>query len=240
MARPKFEKVEDAVKSMFDSLRRQFLPYGDKALTFSYQSLGELYEQSVRANGGIPDPDTKAALNEIAATYLDAAELRTSANLKHVLSTMKRAKLADGEQTPDVQELVEGALDKATTEVDRIVDTESQRARSVGAWEGINQAAAQMGIDDPTVFFVVVRDQHLCDECKRLHLLPDETTPRVWKMSELGHDYHERGEEFPSVQGLHPHCRCTKTLLFPGWGFDSGGMVQYKSPDYDEFKKQRE
>jgi hypothetical protein len=241
MTPKKYEKVEDAVKAMFDSLRRQFLPKEDKRLTFSYQSLGELYEQSVRAAGGIPDPETRANLEEIADTYLTAAETRTIANLKHVVNVVRRAKAHDAmEALPDVQEAVEDTIDRASTEVERIVDTESQRARAVGAWEGINQAAAQMGIDDPTVFFVVVRDESLCGECKRLHLLPNEITPRVWKMSELNHDYHDRGGEYPSVQGLHPHCRCSKTILFPGWGFDSSGMVKYISPDYDEFAKQRE
>lgn len=239
MTRPKtaFQKVSDAVKDMFDALRAQFLPKEGKNLNIGFTSLPDLYNQSVRASGGVPNPETAESLMEIAETYLDAAQARTEANIKHVLQAHKHSK--KDEQPIDVHTAIEEQVEKATSEVDRIVDTESQRARSVGAWEGINQAAAKMGIDDPTVFFVVVRDQYLCDECKRLHLLPDLTTPRVWKMSEISHEYHVRGQENPSIQGLHPHCRCTKTILFPGFGFDSDGATTYISPGYDEYAKQR-
>lgn len=233
----KFETIKDAVDAMFNALRDQFMPAEGKVLRIGYSTLGELYEQAVRASGGVPDPDTKQSLNEIADTYLDAAQSRMEANLKHVLTAVKHSKKED--KQIDTQSAIDEVVEKATTEVERIVDTESQRARAVGTWEGVSQAAAQMNIDDPTVFFVVVRDESLCDECKRLHLLPNEITPRVWKLSEVAHEYHERGNEYPTIQGLHPHCRCTKTILFPGFGFDSSGMVHWKGPDWDEFKSQR-
>jgi len=97
--------------------------------------------------------------------------------------------------------------------------------RNVGILEGIVKTNAVAGVEDPTVFFVVVRDGVLCGECKRLHMLEDGVTPRVWKLSEVGHGYHKKGEQFPKVGGLHPHCRCVLSTLLPGYGFNEGGFV---------------
>lgn len=79
---------------------------------------------------------------------------------------------------------------------------------------------------------------HNCSECKKLHLLPDEQTPRVWKMSEVGAGYHKKGDPAPKVGGLHPHDRCTIQTLPPGYGFE-GGRITYIGKDHDEFAKQR-
>lgn len=233
----KFKKIKDAVRAIFEAVRLQWLPKGKHLNIGYFTSLGDLYNQSVRASGGTPSADTRKALEEVAGSYLDGAQSRLEANLKHIVTVVSASKTE--EKPVDVQTMIEEAVDKASTEVETVVDTESQRARSVGAWEGITQAAAQMGIEDPTVFFVVVRDDRLCDECKRLHMQPNGITPRVWKLSEVKHEYHERGDPNPSVMGLHPHCRCTQTVLFPGFGFDSGGFVHYISPDWDEYAHQR-
>jgi hypothetical protein len=99
--------------------------------------------------------------------------------------------------------------------------------------------AAGIGDADPTVFFVLVRDQNTCKECIRLHLMPDQSTPRLWKFSELKQGYHKRGEEKASAFGLHPHCRCTLTYLSGGFGFDEFGKLEYKGENFNAYSKQK-
>jgi len=79
---------------------------------------------------------------------------------------------------------------------------------------------------------------HNCNECKKLHLMDDMTTPRVWKLSDLGHGYHKRGEESPKVNGLHPACRCTLTMLTPGFGFSDQGKIKWVKLEHDEHAAQ--
>jgi hypothetical protein len=104
--------------------------------------------------------------------------------------------------------------------------------------DAITKINAASGVSDPIVFFVVVRDQTLCPECKRLHLMPDKTTPKVYKLSEVGAGYHTKGDSDPKMGGLHPNCRCCLVTLMPGYGFDSAGMVTYKSPGWSEYDHQ--
>ena len=72
-----------------------------------------------------------------------------------------------------------------------------------------------------------------------LHLLPDKKTPRLWKLSEIGHEYHKKGDPNPKLPGLHPNCRCKLTYLAQGFGFDKDGKVTWKGVDHDELEFQR-
>ena len=121
----------------------------------------------------------------------------------------------------------------------RIVETEATHTRNVGVLEGISRVNAAAGIEDAHIFFVVVRDSDLCSECKRLHLMEDGKTPRLYRLSEVGAGYHKKGQDDPKIGGLHPNCRCSITTLMPGYGFNSAGLVVYKSRGWDELKHQR-
>jgi hypothetical protein len=232
-------RVNDEIETTFQRLRTRFFAGGDKQLRIGwspYEGLSGLYRMAAEAAGGEPDKETEQGLLEIASSYLEGVKSRLRSD---VLSTIGAyAKDPD----PDPEELssqLATIWDKATTEVERVVDTESQRARQVGSLDGISQASAAMGVDDPTVFWVVVRDARLCGECKRLHLLPSGK-PRLWKLSQVGSEYHTRGDDVPKHAGLHPHCRCTLTFLPPGFGFDGGGMVKWIGPGHDEYAAQQE
>jgi hypothetical protein len=112
---------------------------------------------------------------------------------------------------------------KTTYDVKRMIDTEANGARNMGALEGIIGVNASQGIEDPVVYFVTVQGRHLCEECKRLHLLDDEVTkPRAWYLSEIGPGLPQEGRGQPKANGLHPHCRCTMVTLMPGYGFELG------------------
>jgi hypothetical protein len=105
--------------------------------------------------------------------------------------------------------------------------------------DGIVKVNASAGVEDPLIYFVVVRDDDLCDECRRLHLLPDGVTPKVWRLSEVKRGYHRKTDDVPSLGGEHPHCRCSLVTIMKGYGFTKSGGITYISPDHDELEAQR-
>lgn len=205
-------------------------------------SLPGLYESSAKANGTEPSKDTVETLVGIAEAYLDAQKEKAKAQVVKDVSAFLEEARREAIET-DLNRVLQGRLvdtwAKMTHDVKTIVQSESQQGRAMGALEGILKINALNGIDDPTVFFVVNRDEYTCNECMRLHMLENKITPRVWKLSEVGSGYHKRGEENPKVGGLHPNCRCSIVTLGPGWGFNEQGFVTYIDPDHDEFAVQR-
>jgi hypothetical protein len=89
------------------------------------------------------------------------------------------------------------------------------------------------------VFFVIVSDDRTGPYEYILHTLPDKKTPRVWRLSEIIHDYYKPGGQYPSLCGLHPNCRCKLTYLAPGMGFNEDGKITWKGLDWNEFEYQR-
>lgn len=237
--RTALEELQEVVNDAFQRIRDTMMPSrGAKRLMFSwYTSIPGLYESAVRSVGGTPRSESVDNLLDIASSYVDALQSRLEAELKNLVVAADTGTRHDVE-APDVDR-VKDVLNKATSDLERIVDTESQRARQLGAVDGISEVAASLGDNEPTVYFVVVRDDRLCGECRRLHLLDDGRTPRVWRLSELTSDYHRRGGNVPSVMGLHPHCRCSQTYLAPGFGFNAAGFVRWVGPDHDEYLHQR-
>lgn len=239
--------IEAAVDDLFDRIKVRALgPRSiDKKLYIGWNadlSLPGLFMSANAEEGNRPDDDVLNSLMRVAAGYLDGERERTKAQVvKAVDSFLKEAK--SGKVKTDVKTVLGGQLAdvmaKVTSEVTRIIDTEATTARNVGVLDGIMKVNSAAGVEDPVVYFVVVRDSSLCEECKRLHLLPDGVIPRLWKMSEVSHNHHKRGDASPSIGGEHPHCRCSLVTLMLGYGFDDGGGTTYIGPDHDEFKKQR-
>lgn len=239
--------IERAVDQLFDKAKARYL--GPQSLPKriyvgfrSEFSLPGIFHNASREERAIPDKKILDGLIQNAGNYLDAYRAQTKANVVKKVQAFLREAEAAGVDT-DLPTVLGGQLAdvwaKTTHDVKRLIDTEATGARNMGALEGIVSVNASEGIEDPVVYWVVVRDQHLCDECKRLHLLEDEVTPRCWFLSEVGHGYHKKGEGAPKVSGLHPHCRCTMVTLMPGYGFDAGGMVRFKSLNHDEIARQR-
>lgn len=240
--------ITDKVDSLFDHAKLRFL--GPQSLSRKLYigfrrslSLPGIYETATAEEGGIPERETLSQLLDTAGNYLDAERHRAKAKVVTVMEDFANDSGLPGSDPKELEEKlreeVSDLFGELKRNVRRIVDTESQKARNAGQLDGIVRVNASRGIEDPTIFFVVVRDEHLCGECERLHMLENRKTPRVWKLSELSHSYHKRGNDHPSVSGLHPHCRCTLTTLLPGFGFNSGGYVAWKGEDHDEYEKQR-
>lgn len=245
--------IEAAVDALFERVKGRLLgpspgkkmSLGGKSLKFSFTpdlTLGALFAAGSKEEGvHNPDFDLMAGLLGIASSYLDAQKEKTKAQVVQSVQSFIQDATKSGEKV-DVQTVLGGQLTdvwgKVTADVKKIVETETTVVRNMGVDDAIQRLSAMQGIDDPTVYFVVVRDGHRCEECTRLHLMPDRVTPRVWKRSEVGSGYHKKGQDNPKVGGLHPHCRCVMSVLMPGFGFDSAGMVVWKGRDHDQYETQ--
>lgn len=205
-------------------------------------SLPGLFEAASREEGVAANIRTLHQILKVAGGYVDATRERVKARVvREVQGFLTDAH--NQEITTDLKTVLEGKLTEVWSEtahaVRRIIDTEATHTKNLGVLDGIVRINAQQGIEDPVVYFVVVRDTSLCGECKRLHLMPDETTPRCWYLSEVGGGYHSKGDETPKQGGLHPHCRCSMVTLMPGYGFSPQGMVTYKEKGWNELEHQR-
>lgn len=223
-------------------------PRGDRRLTVEANprlSVVSLYEAAVRAGGGIPRLTRLAHLRRVASGYLEAQKEAAVAAVSRVVGgVVGAADLTSRVVLPDQvrKDLIVGldtVLQRLRPAVERIVSTEAVAARNFGDLEIVQRQGQQAGVADPATFFVVVRDGQLCGECRRVHLMPDGITPRVWRQSEISGSYHRRGEDRPSAFGMHPNCRCRPRALLPNYGFDERGMLTYVGPGHDELARQR-
>lgn len=205
-------------------------------------TLEGIFQNASALEGVRGDTHTMDTLAKLAGGFLDAAAATTKAQVLREVTAFLTQAQTSGVKT-DLQTVLGGKLaevmGKVRTQVDTIIDAETSNAKNLGLMDGITRVNAHLGIVDPCVYFMVVRDGELCKECKRVHLMEDGATPRLWLLSEVKQGYHKRGEDSPSIGGLHPHCRCTMGTLMPGYGFNKGGMVEYKSPDHNEFEAQQ-
>jgi hypothetical protein len=246
--------IHDAIDALFTRAKVRFLgkSYGPKRLVISsitepvgYRhdlSLPGLFQSSCRAELMQPRNDLEEHVVSTAEAYLDATQAKAKAQVVNAVKSF----ITDAEHKGievDPQVVLGGELSeimrKVSSDVKRIVGTETTRARNLGTVDSISKVNTLIGVSDPTVCFITVRDALCCEECKRIHLMPDKIIPRAWKLSEVSAGYHKKGEDFPCMSDLHPHGRCTMVTILPGYGFDSAGKVTYISHGYDVFKAQR-
>lgn len=241
------KKIMGAVDSLYDRAIAKILgrPPVDKRIYISSKprvTLSSLFEDASAEERTKPDTTTLATLLDIAEGFINAQRHATKAHVVKSVENWLNTAQEKGVDT-DVETVLGGELAevwrKAHDGMTKIVAAESNVVKNTGGLNGIIRVNAASGVEDPVVYFVVVRDTSLCDECKRLHLMEDEVTPRLWYLSELGHGYHKKGQDKPKLAGLHPNCRCTLSSLLEGWGFDGSGMVSYKGPGYSAIDEQR-
>lgn len=246
--------IELAVDVLFERAKARLLgldPHksnlmGGKKLIFGYvpeYTLPGLFQAASKGEGvSTVNQDLLAGLLRISEAYMNAQKEKAKAQTVQAVQAFIQDTSTKKTKT-DVEVVLGNQLTdlmtKVHADVRKIVETETTVVRNMGVDDAIQRISEMQGINDPVVFFVVVRDGERCGECTRLHLLDDKTTPRVYYRSEVGAGYHKRGENNPKVGGLHPHCRCVMSVLTPGFGFDAGGRVVWKSRGWDELKRQR-
>lgn len=244
------EAIEKMVGDKFDTVAMQFLGIVPKVsktkrIVFSTakNSLTSLFLQALGdRTPNKSEEDTLKIILRIANNYVEALKERTQARVvqninAYILNQKSEDKPA---KMKEIKKIFGDEMDKAKSHFKMIANTESNKTTNVGTALQIVKVGEANGEDDPTVFFIVTIDDVTGDEEFVLHLLPDKKTPRVWKLSEIGHGYHKKGESNPKFPGLHPNCRCKLTYLAKGFGFDDNGNVTWKGKDWNEFEHQRE
>jgi len=240
--------IDRAVDKLFDRVKGHvFGPdfvqrNGDKKIFVRFRpalSLPGIYKQAAVNQEAKPSDRTLGSLVKVAESYLDAERERTRAHVLHAVNAWL-AKDPDADPEVVLGGELAGVFTTTVKNVAKILDTSVTTARNTGSMEGISRVAAGSNIEDPTVYFITARDSDVCDECRKIHLLPDGKTPRAWKMSEVSGGYHERGDDHPCIGGLHPSCRCTLASLLPGYGFGPAGNVRFVALGHDELARQRE
>lgn len=237
--------IHNAIDLLFEKARARFLGRKPpKQIKFTYNphlTLPGIFNAASAEERTKPDPQILDSLTQIAEGYFDAHQARAKSQVVKAVDSFLKEAEAKGEEG-DVEEVLgqqlESIWEKTTADLTKVVDTESTNARNTGVLDGIIKINAAVGNNDSVVYWVVVRDGDLCEECRRLHLMPDGISPRCYYLSEVGQGYHRKGQDSPKVGGLHPHCRCSIATLMRGYGFINGA-VTYIGPDHDEVEKQR-
>lgn len=244
------EAIEGLIKTKFDGLSLKLLglipkPVKEKSIIFSTsrENILSLFLQSLgsRKPNKIEEQAAKVLIR-IASGYVDSLRDRTTSKIIHDIDgyiknqNLKKKPVS----TNEIKKIIDEDMGKAKSHFKMIANNESNKAVNTGTALQITKIAENKGEKDPIVFFVVTIDDVTGPEEFVLHLLPDKKTPRVWKLSEIGSEYHKKGDPNPKFPGLHPNCRCKLTYLAKGWGFSADGKVKYIGTDWDEFKHQRE
>lgn len=252
---PEFSRkqIEEHIDQLFDLMSYWVLgtiPHGEKAKTIVFGTqppnvtLANLFVQALRNNKpNLKEEDALKGMLRNANNYINGIRERTKAKaiagLESYIAEQKKTNSPIDYKT--ASEVLKQEMDKSKKDMLDVVSGESQRIKGIGTALDIKKVAATQGIDDPTIFFVVMRDEHVCKYCIKNHLLEDGITPRVFKMSEVKSGYltkedREKGEVSLSLQ--HPHCRCSLTTIFPSYGFKNG-KVSFIGLNHDEWKRQR-
>jgi len=244
------EAIGRIIEDMFDNIAMSFLGnlprFKDKkTVVFSSSpnmGLSHLFVQAMenRVPNSIEQDALKGFLSS-ADGYIESVKKQTKSNLIERIDGLTKEASVRGEKASEqaVQAAITEEMHKARFRLLAIVESEATKLRNVGSLMSISRMAASVGDSDPTVFFIVVRDNVTCKECIRLHMTDNGTTPRLYKFSELKQGYHKRGENMPSAFGEHPGCRCTLSYLTRGFTFDKQGKLTYHSEGYDEYSLQK-
>lgn len=240
------DKVQSSVEEVYAKIKARFLgtEYQKKGIEFKATNMLEEFYRDIAEREGVEEPseDNIDTLKRVAESYLDASKEKATAQVLNAVQSSIRQAVLSGE-TKGIGTALEGALTEvwanATTHVHTILDSEINTTKNISIMDGIVQSNAVVGVEDPVVVFVIVRDGNACKECVRLHMMPDGITPRCWYLSEVGSGYHKKGENNPKMGGLHPHCRCVMSTVMPGFGFNAAGRVTFIAPNHSEIEKQR-
>lgn len=247
---PTKETIGKIVNDVFDNIALQLLGnlprLRDKKLAIismePHFGLANLFIQAMQNK--VPNSIEQDFLKGLLVStdgYIESLKNKTRTNITERIdgivreNRIKNVKVSESE----IKAIIADEMSKAKSHMATIVEQEASKLRNLGTAMSITRMAASVGDEDPTIFFVVVKDATTCKECLRLHLMPDQITPRLWKFSELKQGYHKRGEDSASAFGLHPHCRCTLVYLSRGFGFNELGKTAYESEGYDAYSEQK-
>lgn len=244
------EAIGEVIEDLFDKMAIDLLGNiprlrNKKTLFISSQPNFGLANLFIQAMGNKDlnniEKDVVRGTLDSSFNYIESLKNKTKSTVVESLDALiKEKSLINSKPTDaEINAVIEEEFNKAKNHMKTIAEAESTKVRNMGVLTDISRVASSIGDSDPNCFFVIVRDGNVCKNCMRLHMMPDKKTPRVWKLSELKQGFFKRGEDRPSVCGIHPFCRCALSYLSSGFGFDSAGYVTYIKENFDAFKEQR-
>lgn len=245
-----FEAIERMIKNRFDSVSMRFLGLiptktNEKNIFFSTtkENMISLFLKALgtKKPNAVEEQALKTMMR-VANGYLDALRDRSTAKIMHDIDSHVTTQSLKNKpiSSKKIEKIINKEMGKAGLHLKMIANAESNKAVNTGTALQIAKIAEEKKEEDPTVFFIVTIDDVTGPEEFVLHLLPDRKTPRLWKLSEIGAEYHKIGDPNPKLPGLHPNCRCKLTYLPEGYGFGEDGKVKFITLEHDEFKRQRE
>ena len=239
------DAIEEITDGLFDRMALRLLGnipklQGKKLAIFSTQehyNLPSLFVQSLNIRPSSKEEEVLKNLLENANHYVDALKARTKAKLFEDLAAMG----ANSVDPDKLKKIISENFAKSGRHFQMIAETEATKVRNMGKVLTITKVASDMGVEDPLVFFILIRDAATCEDCIDNHTV-DGTTPKVIKLSDVKVTYlskEERKEGKCSVSGQHPSCRCTMAYLPGGFGFNKNGSMTYISMNHNEYNHQR-
>lgn len=233
--------IKHKVGSLFDTVKARFLgKTTNQSLIITHDktlSLPGIYEAGSREEGGIPDTKTLDSLVEGSDNFLESLKLRS---VNQIIKDVEQHLAEEQKPTPEsIEKVLQDSWKGVTKNLSDIIDSETQTAKNISLLNGIIRTNAAMRVEDPVIAFITPIDGSICDECLRLHVMPDRITPRLWYLSELKRTWGKRGDSVPSYILQHPHCRAVPTTILPGWGFNESGRITYIGKGHSEIEKQR-
>lgn len=238
-----FENMSD------DVLTPEFrkIKYGKNIVfsSFPEASLPAIFKVALEQKHGLTSIENDLLLKLLNNTneYIESLKAKTKANMVGDIDAYISQSALKGIQPEktDISEIINDNLEHAGSHFNLISDAEATKVRNLGRAINITKSSAQIGVEDPLCFFVVVRDNVTCKDCINNHLMPDKTTPRIFKMSELMTSYltkEDRKDGKVSLCGQHPNCRCSLTQLPPYFYFKNG-KLKYVGKDVNPLEIQR-
>lgn len=261
--------IKDAISKTFGSLKLNLLGPNkvDRSMIFSVKNfdpnntLAAHYLEAATINSVDPrmaaDGQTISKLLDVSENYLDNMEQKAKSDITRLVADaysnlenkakMQQVGVPTIVDSPEGREIMRNLkqdlakyLAKLNSAAENLVAHEINNTQNMGAFDGILNAAKNIGENDPTVFKIGVMDNNRCKYCIKLWTI-DGVTPRVYKLSELsatpGNDYKNPS---PSISPTHINCRDVITYLSRGFGFDDRtGKIKYIDSKHDEITKQR-
>lgn len=241
--RPFLNKIRRLVDNTFDNLWHNLI--GSKTYDPHIpNTLSNLFKDSSTVTQLTHDQGMLNKLLDITKGYIEIEKEKTKNEIiQQIEITSLNSELPKNKSNPAkiLEKQIPDILNKSKAKIKLIIENETNKIQNMGVLSDIIALNENIGTDDPIIVFLVNIVPETCDDCKRLHFMPDLVTPRCWYLSELKHDYAKRGDSSPSILGQHPNCEASGRMatIMPGWGF-VGGRVTFIKDGYNIIKEQRD
>ena len=169
------EALSKIVEEIFDNIALQFI--GDipklqnkKRLVISSEpnlGLAHLFVQAMKNR--TPNDLEKDVLKSLLTSsygYIESLKNKTTSNIAERIDGLAReAKLQDRKLSrEEVQAVIAEEFKRAKAAMATIAEAESSKFKTLGTAIDITRVSASVGDDDPTIFFVVIKDNVTCLE----------------------------------------------------------------------------